>query len=44
MKWQSCELKTAASAIDATEIDNAALCKEHIDSLLLNIAIEQAKI
>jgi len=43
-KWQGCVLKTATGAIDATEIDDAALCKEHIDSLLLYIAIEQAKI
>jgi hypothetical protein len=24
--------KLAASAIDATEVDNAALCKQHFDS------------
>jgi hypothetical protein len=44
IKWKGCVLKTATGAVDATEIDDAALCKEHIDSLLIYIAIEQAKI
>ena len=44
MKKQGCVLKTATGAIDATEIDDATLCKEHIDSPLLYIAIELAKI